>query len=130
MVSSLSNCLRQVGGLYWVAVTRDNVSLSLATELLMRLYWICRDYFGYVSEEVGSDNDNGIKHSRLATAALQQPERDLQGRSCACKVHPGCTGSKARSFQLSLLPAHRRLTCLPARSSARTSCWSTSSLMK
>ncbi|KAI7838129.1 hypothetical protein COHA_008060 [Chlorella ohadii] len=42
----------KVGGLYWVAVTRDNVSLSLATELLMRLYWICRDYFGYVSEEV------------------------------------------------------------------------------
>ena len=42
----------QVGGLYWVAVTRDNVSPSLVTELLMRLYWICRDYFGYVSEEV------------------------------------------------------------------------------
>lgn len=41
----------QVGGLYWVAVTRDNVSPSLVTELLMRLYWICRDYFGYVSEE-------------------------------------------------------------------------------
>jgi AP-4 complex subunit mu-1 len=42
----------KVGGLYWVAVTRDNVSPSLITELLMRLYWICRDYFGYVSEEV------------------------------------------------------------------------------
>lgn len=42
----------RVGGLYWVATSRDNVSPSLALELLMRLYWICRDYFGYVSEEV------------------------------------------------------------------------------
>ena len=43
----------QVGGLFWVASTRENVSPSLVLELLMRLYWICRDYFGYVSEEVG-----------------------------------------------------------------------------
>jgi hypothetical protein len=41
-----------VGGLYWVASSRENVSPSLVVELLMRLYWICRDYFGYVSEEV------------------------------------------------------------------------------
>lgn len=43
-----------MGGLFWVASTRENVSPSLVLELLMRLYWICRDYFGYVSEEVGA----------------------------------------------------------------------------
>ena len=46
----------QVGGLYWVATTRDNVSPSLVLELLMRMYWIARDYFGFVSEEVVRKN--------------------------------------------------------------------------
>lgn len=39
------------GGLFWVASTRENVSPSLVLELLMRLYWIVRDYVGHVSEE-------------------------------------------------------------------------------
>lgn len=42
----------KAGGLYWVASTRENVSPSLVTELLLRIASICRDYFGYVSEEV------------------------------------------------------------------------------
>ncbi|KAL4442926.1 hypothetical protein ABPG77_008417 [Micractinium sp. CCAP 211/92] len=42
----------KVGGLYWVATSRENVSPSLVLELLMRIHSICRDYFGYVSEEV------------------------------------------------------------------------------
>lgn len=46
----------KVGGLYWVASTRENVSPSLVLELLMRMYWICRDYFGYVSEEMVRKN--------------------------------------------------------------------------
>ncbi|KAL4857960.1 AP-4 complex subunit mu [Chlorella vulgaris] len=46
----------KVGGLYWVASTRENVSPSLVLELLLRMYWICRDYFGYVSEEMVRKN--------------------------------------------------------------------------
>lgn len=46
----------KVGGLYWVATTRENVSPSLVLELLMRVYWIARDYFGYVNEEVVRKN--------------------------------------------------------------------------
>ena len=41
----------RAGGLFWVATTRENVSPSLVLELLMRLYWIVRDYVGHVSEE-------------------------------------------------------------------------------
>lgn len=41
----------RVGGLFWVATTRENVSPSLVLELLMRMYWITRDYLGIVSEE-------------------------------------------------------------------------------
>lgn len=32
----------QVGGLFWVATTRENVSPSLVLELLSRIYWITR----------------------------------------------------------------------------------------
>lgn len=42
----------QAGGLYWVATSRENVSPSVVLELLMRIHSICRDYFGYVTEEV------------------------------------------------------------------------------
>ncbi|GAB4820763.1 hypothetical protein N2152v2_007809 [Parachlorella kessleri] len=42
----------KVAGLFWVATTRENVSPSLVLELLQRIYWIARDYFGHVSEEV------------------------------------------------------------------------------
>ncbi len=32
----------QVGGLFWVATTRENVPPSLVLELLQRIYWIAR----------------------------------------------------------------------------------------
>lgn len=41
----------RMGGLFWVATTRENVSPSLVIELLMRVYWVTRDYVGHVSEE-------------------------------------------------------------------------------
>jgi hypothetical protein len=31
-----------MGGLYWVATTRENVSPSLVIELLLRMYWVVR----------------------------------------------------------------------------------------
>ena len=45
-----------VGGLFWVATTRDNVSPSLILELLLRIYWITRDYCGIVTEETVRKN--------------------------------------------------------------------------
>lgn len=41
----------KAGGLFWVATTRENLSPSLVLELLTRIYWITRDYVGYVSED-------------------------------------------------------------------------------
>lgn len=45
-----------VGGLYWVATTRENVSPSMILELLLRIYWIARDYCGTASEEAVRKN--------------------------------------------------------------------------
>lgn len=119
-------CHAQVGGLYWVAVTRDNVSPSLATELLMRLYWICRDYFGYVSEEVGTPL-NGIELEH-GLAAKQQgvavPCRLLLPPLIAARPHacsrgtfpstlPTCVSSHIIRTRRSLCCSHHHLaaTC-------------------
>jgi uncharacterized protein YbaR (Trm112 family) len=65
-------CHPQVGGLYWVASTRENVSPSLVLELLLRMYWICRDYFGYVSEEVSETSSREGQQSGVNVAPTMQ----------------------------------------------------------
>lgn len=42
--------------MFWVATTRENVSPSLVTELLMRIYWIITDYVGHISEDAVRQN--------------------------------------------------------------------------
>jgi AP-4 complex subunit mu-1 len=41
----------RLGGLFWVATTRENASPSLVLELLARLHWVAKDYCGAATED-------------------------------------------------------------------------------
>lgn len=144
----------QVGGLYWVATSRENVSPSLVLELLMRIHSICRDYFGYVSEEVGAglrgacwrlSQQSSQAGARFPQSGMARGAQDLlPPRQQLAALPPAChaggptwpAGQSApplrffkphsASSSAPPTPTPTPSPTSPPRSSAATSCWSTS----
>lgn len=112
-----------VGGLFWVATTRDNVSPSLILELLLRIYWITRDYCGIVTEETVRKNfllvyelldeivDYGFPQNsstgRLRQFVVMNPLVVRSSATAAGKAAPGAAAAAPSEVIKSVLDTER-----------------------